>query len=221
MCSWRLRRRFYLFSFSRVFPRISSCRTTVSTWVINQHWIASSSFLVLVHLMCRALWCTIGNAVRLDCRQWFDLEFSAWREQCWPSNGKVTFSTSRERVWERRRDKTSTDLSGIDILRRRVYFHRIRTEIEGGAWCPNKPIGAKSNEYIQIELHRLFYIRAVETQGRFDNGQGNEYAEFYQIQYQRENHPSQWLTYYNKQSNKTVGIRHRCSPESCQKDSLV
>lgn len=85
-----------------------------------------------------------------------------------------------------------------------LYLNRIRTELEGGAWCPDKPIGPKSNEYIQIEFHQLIFLTAVETQGRFDNGQGNEYAEFYQIQYQRENHSSNWIDYFNRKTNKTV-----------------
>ncbi len=83
-------------------------------------------------------------------------------------------------------------------------LYRIRIELEGGAWCPDKPIGLESYEYIQIELHQLFFINAIETQGRFDNGQGKEYAEFYQIQYQRENNSSYWIDYYNKKTNKTI-----------------
>lgn len=85
------------------------------------------------------------------------------------------------------------------------YLNRIRTEIEGGAWCPEKPIGIKSYEYLQIELRELFFINAIETQGRFGNGQGREYAEFYQIQYQRDNQSSSsWINYQNKKTNKTV-----------------
>ncbi len=84
------------------------------------------------------------------------------------------------------------------------YLNRIRIELEGGAWCPDKPIGPKSYEYIQVELHKLFFINAIETQGRFDNGQGNEYAEYYQIQYQRDNNSSYWMDYFNKKTNKTV-----------------
>ena len=85
------------------------------------------------------------------------------------------------------------------------YLNRIRTEIEGGAWCPEKPIWINSYEYLQIELSKLFLINAIETQGRFGNGQGREFAEFYQIQYQRENQSSeQWFTYSNRKTNKTV-----------------
>lgn len=84
------------------------------------------------------------------------------------------------------------------------YLSRIRTEIEGGAWCPDRPIGINSYEYLQIEFRQLFVINAVETQGRFGNGQGKEYAEFYQIQYQRDNQSSEWITYRNSATNKTV-----------------
>ena len=85
-------------------------------------------------------------------------------------------------------------------------MNRIRSEIEGGAWCPDRPIGINSYEYLQIEFRQLFYVNAVETQGRFGNGQGKEYAEFYQIQYQRDNQSSDWITYRNPVTNKTVRI---------------
>jgi discoidin domain receptor family member 2 len=77
--------------------------------------------------------------------------------------------------------------------------------LEGGAWCPEKPVGANSYEYLQIEFSQLVFVNAIETQGRFGNGQGQEYAEFYQIQYQRDNHSTIWLTYHDHQTNKTVG----------------
>ena len=89
------------------------------------------------------------------------------------------------------------------------YLSRIRTELEGGAWCPEKPIGINSYEYLEIELRQLFFVNAIETQGRFGNGQGNEYAEYYQIQYQRENRSAPWLTYHNINTNKTVGMLDR------------
>ncbi len=56
-------------------------------------------------------------------------------------------------------------------------------------------------------MRQLFFINAVETQGRFVNGQGKEYAEYYQIQYQRDNKSSDWITYHTKSANKTVWLR--------------
>lgn len=52
-----------------------------------------------------------------------------------------------------------------------LYFFRIRTETNGGAWCPKNRITQDSYEYLQIDLGRLTVITMVEIQGRFGNGQ--------------------------------------------------
>ncbi|CAF1024694.1 unnamed protein product [Rotaria sordida] len=101
-------------------------------------------------------------------------------------------------------DNDLTASSTHDVSSVGPQMARIRTEIEGGAWCPDKPIGVNSYEYLEIELRQLFFIKAVETQGRFGNGQGKEYAEYYQIQYQRDNKSSDWITYHSKITNKTI-----------------
>lgn len=51
------------------------------------------------------------------------------------------------------------------------FFHRIRSEANGGAWCPKKSISSDVYEYLQIDLGELKVITLVETQGRFGNGQ--------------------------------------------------
>jgi hypothetical protein len=136
----------------------------------------------------RTLRCPVGHGIRLDCRSSAELEFDTRSEQCRSSHVKVSLF--------------------IGMFRRQSLFveSRIRTELEGGAWCPSAPIGSKSSEYLQIELEQLVFVNAIETQGRFDNGQGNEYAEFYRIQYQREKNTS-WFTYSNKNTNQTVNKR--------------
>ncbi|CAF3613886.1 unnamed protein product [Rotaria sp. Silwood1] len=101
-------------------------------------------------------------------------------------------------------DNDLTASSTHDVSNVGPQMARVRTEIEGGAWCPDKPIGVNSYEYLEIELRQLFFIKAVETQGRFGNGQGKEYAEYYQIQYQRDNKSSDWITYHSKTTNKTI-----------------
>ncbi|CAF0731409.1 unnamed protein product [Adineta steineri] len=101
-------------------------------------------------------------------------------------------------------DNDLTSSSTHDISSVGPQMARIRSEIEGGAWCPDKPIGINSYEYLEIELRQLFLINSIETQGRFGNGQGKEYAEFYQVQYQRDNQSSDWITYHNKITNKTI-----------------
>ena len=54
-----------------------------------------------------------------------------------------------------------------------LYFpiFRIRTESNGGAWCPKQPVSKDTYEYLEIDLGRLRVVTMVETQGRFGNGQ--------------------------------------------------
>ena len=52
-----------------------------------------------------------------------------------------------------------------------LYFCRIRTERNGGAWCPKKQIARNVYEWLQIDLGELKMVTLVETQGRFGNGQ--------------------------------------------------
>ena len=58
--------------------------------------------------------------------------------------------------------------------------------MRGGAWCPRSVIQEGTEEWLEINLHRPFRITATETQGRFGGGQGQEFAEFYQLQYWRQ-----------------------------------
>ena len=58
--------------------------------------------------------------------------------------------------------------------------------MRGGAWCPRSVIREGAEEWLEINLHRPFRITATETQGRFGGGQGQEFTEFYQLQYWRD-----------------------------------
>ncbi len=49
-------------------------------------------------------------------------------------------------------------------------------------------ITAIPNEWLQIDFGNLTYLTQVETQGRFDNGRGKEYADYYILMYTRSNH---------------------------------
>ena len=64
-------------------------------------------------------------------------------------------------------------------------FSRARTEQFGGAWCPLNQVTSLPNEWLEIEFDNLIYITQVETQGRFDNGRGKEYADQYILMYTR------------------------------------
>jgi len=55
--------------------------------------------------------------------------------------------------------------------------YRIRTEKNGGAWCPKQQIGKDVYEWLEIDFGDLHVVSMVETQGRFGNGQVIENIE--------------------------------------------
>jgi len=48
---------------------------------------------------------------------------------------------------------------------------RIRSETNGGAWCPAEQVSKDNMEYLQIDLGTLKVVTLIETQGRFGHGQ--------------------------------------------------
>lgn len=66
------------------------------------------------------------------------------------------------------------------------HVRRIRQEKNGGAWCPKAQISSAIREYLEIDLTRNHLIAWTETQGRYGNGQGQEYAETFFLEYWRE-----------------------------------
>lgn len=59
----------------------------------------------------------------------------------------------------------------FSIVTRADCFFRIRTERNGGAWCPKQPISRDTYEWLEIDLQELKVVTQVETQGRFGYGQ--------------------------------------------------
>lgn len=51
-----------------------------------------------------------------------------------------------------------------------LFFPRIRTERNGGAWCPKSQVSEAVYEYLEVDLGKVKVISQVETQGRFGNG---------------------------------------------------
>ena len=80
-----------------------------------------------------------------------------------------------------------------------------RTEQYGGAWCSLNQINAIPQEWLEIDFGNLTYLTQVETQGRFDNGRGKEYADYYILMYTRANeqetHEISWMEYKPKGRN--------------------
>ena len=62
---------------------------------------------------------------------------------------------------------------------------RARIDQNAGAWCPKNMIGKEGTEWLEIDLGSVHSISATETQGRFGNGQGVEFAEYYFLEYYR------------------------------------
>lgn len=72
--------------------------------------------------------------------------------------------------------------------------YRLRTEAHGGAWCPKHQVTTEPTEWLEVDLHRVHVVTAVETQGRFGNGQGQEFAEAYLLEYWRPR-LGKWVRY--------------------------
>ncbi|KAI5701799.1 hypothetical protein M8J75_013467 [Diaphorina citri] len=87
-------------------------------------------------------------------------------------------------------------------------FDRIRNEKNGGAWCPKAQISSEVREYLEIDLSRNHLITLTETQGRFGNGQGQEYAEGFLIEYWRDT-LNQWVVYNENGTKVKVKLRFR------------
>ncbi|CAF3471573.1 unnamed protein product [Rotaria socialis] len=82
---------------------------------------------------------------------------------------------------------------------------RARTEQYGGAWCPLNKITSIPNEWLEIDFGNLTYLTQVETQGRFDNGRGKEYADYYILMYTRGE---------NIKQNETIWIEYKLKSEN-------
>ncbi|XP_065225267.1 discoidin domain-containing receptor 2-like isoform X2 [Planococcus citri] len=64
-------------------------------------------------------------------------------------------------------------------------YGRLRVERAGGAWCPKQQIESDVREYLEIDLTVVHTITGIQTQGRYDHGRGQEYAEEYSVEYWR------------------------------------
>ena len=60
---------------------------------------------------------------------------------------------------------------------------RLNSMVGGGAWCPARVISNKSREWMEVDLGRDHLVTGVITQGRWDRGLGQEFAQHVMIQY--------------------------------------
>ncbi|XP_046412192.1 discoidin domain-containing receptor 2-like isoform X1 [Neodiprion fabricii] len=73
-------------------------------------------------------------------------------------------------------------------------YARLRKETAGGAWCPKRPIEADVREWLQVDFVGSHVVTAIETQGRYDHGRGQEYVEEYTLEYWRPGF-AEWREY--------------------------
>jgi hypothetical protein len=59
-------------------------------------------------------------------------------------------------------------------------------------------------EYLEVNLHTMHVVVAVQTQGRFGNGMGQEYAEVYMLDYWRPGFNSNMWARWKDRSGKQV-----------------
>lgn len=98
-------------------------------------------------------------------------------------------------------DEAITASSSYDQTQVGPENARIGSEEKGGAWCPRQSISKNVYEYLQIDLGKLMVITKVETQGRFGNGQGQEFAKFFMLEYQRED-TGHWHRFRSRDSSE-------------------
>jgi len=82
---------------------------------------------------------------------------------------------------------------------------RIRQEKNGGAWCPKAQISSEVREYLEIDLDEDHLVTWTETQGRWGNGQGQEFTEAFTIDYWRQS-INRWVEYKDSKDNKVPRV---------------
>ncbi|XP_050420548.1 discoidin domain-containing receptor tyrosine kinase B-like isoform X3 [Adelges cooleyi] len=71
---------------------------------------------------------------------------------------------------------------------------RLKVERAGGGWCPKPPVEQGVREWLQVSFGSVHLITGIQTQGRFGNGRGLEYAEEYTLEYWRPEF-AEWKKY--------------------------
>ncbi|CAB3400341.1 unnamed protein product [Caenorhabditis bovis] len=93
--------------------------------------------------------------------------------------------------------------SSYDLQSTGPQHARAYQESGSGAWCPKHQINALSKEWLQITFGSDMVITGIETQGRYDNGRGMEYATAYRIQYWRPS-LNAWASYKDNFELETI-----------------
>ncbi|KAF5296725.1 hypothetical protein FQA39_LY12425 [Lamprigera yunnana] len=101
------------------------------------------------------------------------------------------------------KDSALTASSSYDAGSVGPQHGRLRNDKNGGAWCPRQMVSRDAKEYLEINLEELHVVNGVRTQGRFGNGQGQEYAEEYMIEYWRSDFIT-WVRWKNRNGKELL-----------------
>ncbi|XP_014208586.1 discoidin domain-containing receptor 2-like [Copidosoma floridanum] len=100
-------------------------------------------------------------------------------------------------------DNDITASSSFDSGNVGPHQARVRTENQGGAWCPKDQVTDDPRQWLEIDLHTVHLITATGTQGRFGNGVGVEYAESYVLEYWRPR-LGKWIRYKDVKGHNVI-----------------
>ncbi|KAM6296888.1 discoidin domain-containing receptor 2-like [Aegotheles albertisi] len=81
-------------------------------------------------------------------------------------------------------------------------YARLQREEGDGAWCPAGFLQPKDVQFLQIDLHKLFFITLIGTQGRHARATGKEFARAYRIDYSRNG--ERWISWKDRQGRKVI-----------------
>lgn len=86
----------------------------------------------------------------------------------------------------------------------RAFHTHYRGQILLPGWLWRHGGRVKRRRRLQINLEKTHVITAIETQGRFGNGTGREYATEYMVDYLRPG--SKWIRYKNRTGHTVIFI---------------
>ncbi|CAH2314296.1 epithelial discoidin domain-containing receptor 1 isoform X1 [Pelobates cultripes] len=79
---------------------------------------------------------------------------------------------------------------------------RLESHDGDGAWCPAESVYPNNDEYLQVDLRKLYFVTLVGTQGRDGGGLGKEFARHYQLRYSRDGY--KWAQWKDRWGNEVI-----------------
>lgn len=146
-------------------------RHTKNPWITQTLYYSMLLFVWLRYNVVSVWLCSnvsprLGHANWAHHRQPTFGQFLVRREKRWTFQCQVSININW--IWFY---TEKCDVYFVRLLNVTTLTFRIRTEKNGGAWCPREPVSRDSYEWLQVDFNQLTVISLVETQGRFGNGQ--------------------------------------------------